>query len=227
MTSPSSEAVFNALKEDIIFGRLHPRERLVERDLSERFDVKRGVVRSALAQLTDIGLVEHAPNRGASVIDLSLDEIEEIYRIRIELETLVAEWMPLPLGDDACAELEAIQNVHEQAIAKKDLQEIFDLNARFHHALNSHCGNRYLEMLIKDMMHRALSVRLSAYMEDEHLSEVVSDHWAIISHLRNGDRDALVKIMREHHQRGLIWYKRQREKSAPLTRAQAAAGQLS
>lgn len=223
--SASSEAVFRVLKEDIIFGRLHPRERLIERDLSTRFGVKRGVVRSALAQLTEIGLVEHEPNRGASVIDLSLAEIEEIYRVRIELETLIAQWMPLPLEDAAIAELEAIQKEHEAAIARKDLQEIFDLNARFHHALNGHCGNRYLEMLIKDMMHRALSVRLSAYMEDAHLSEVVADHWAIISHLRDGNRPALVEIMREHHRRGLTWYKRQRAQSGGIARPRLAVGQ--
>ena len=40
------------LEEDIVFGRLHPRERLIEEDISSRFQAKRHVVRQALIDST-------------------------------------------------------------------------------------------------------------------------------------------------------------------------------
>src|SRR5579862_1938340 len=59
--------VVSKLEEDVILGRLHPRERLVEDDLMARFGAKRHVVRQALVALERTGVVERIPNRGARV----------------------------------------------------------------------------------------------------------------------------------------------------------------
>ena len=58
------------VEEDIVLGRLHPRQRLVEQDLAERFSTHRAVIRQVLADLDRKGLVERVPNRGATVKDL-------------------------------------------------------------------------------------------------------------------------------------------------------------
>lgn len=54
--------VVSTLEEDIVLGRLHPRERLVEDDLMRRFSVKRHVIRQALSDLEQMAVVERAPN---------------------------------------------------------------------------------------------------------------------------------------------------------------------
>ncbi|MCP3055496.1 GntR family transcriptional regulator, partial [Aurantimonas sp. LRZ36] len=56
-----------ALEEEIVFGRLHPRERLIEEELASRFEAKRHIVRQALVELERLGLVERVRNRGAVV----------------------------------------------------------------------------------------------------------------------------------------------------------------
>ena len=62
------------LEEDIVLGRRHPRERLVEQDLCDEFHTHRGDVRAALFELEKIGIVRRIPNRGAVVRDLSPEE---------------------------------------------------------------------------------------------------------------------------------------------------------
>src|SRR5690349_17862471 len=84
------QTLVSHLEEDIVLGYLHPRERLVEDALIERFGAKRHAVREALARLERLGLVERQPNRGAMVRALTPRGVEEIYAVREILELAAA-----------------------------------------------------------------------------------------------------------------------------------------
>jgi DNA-binding GntR family transcriptional regulator len=207
--SAAAHSVFQALKDDIVFGRLHPRERLVEFDLVSRFDCNRANIRDALNELAKLGLVEYVANKGASVIDLTIDDIQEIYAVRIELEAMAVQWIKLPVPPKAIEALETVQRRHSEAVANSDLPGIFEGNARFHDSLNNLCGNNHLIRLIKEMAFRALPIRYSAYMSQEYLNNARDDHLRLIAALKAGDRKALVTAIRVHNQRGLDWYRAQ------------------
>lgn len=215
--SAAARQIYETLRSDIALGRLHPRERLVEADLAEQFRSNRPAVREALSMLTRTGLIRYAPNKGMSVAELDLDELEQIYRMRIELEALAASWLPLPFPADALAELEAIQAEHSRAVEERRFREIVRLNEAFHAALNARCGNRHLEEMIELMAGRGLLARYSASMDQAYLAAVREDHWAIVDALRACDRERLVVVMRRHNGRGLEWYSarlRQRAETA-------------
>src|SRR5262245_2069406 len=89
------DLIVRKLEEDIVLGRRHPRERLVEQDLCADFDTHRGDVRLALFELEKMGIVERIPNRGAIVRDLTPKEVLEIYAVREELEVMAARILPL------------------------------------------------------------------------------------------------------------------------------------
>ena len=84
------------IEEDIVLGRRHPRERLIEQDLSDLFRTHRGDVRLALFELEKKGLVERIPNRGATVRGLTPQEVKEIYAVREELEVMAVRIIPFP-----------------------------------------------------------------------------------------------------------------------------------
>ncbi len=63
------------IKQDIIFGRLRPRERLIEDDLSTRFGASRHLVRSAFSDLEKLGLVTRRPNKVARCPEASAQVI--------------------------------------------------------------------------------------------------------------------------------------------------------
>ena len=69
----------------ILSGRLKPRERLIEMDLISRFGGSRTVIREALKKLEAKGLVRTIPYRGALVADLTVEEVEEIYFVRVAI----------------------------------------------------------------------------------------------------------------------------------------------
>jgi len=79
------------LRESILSGRLKPGVRLPYRQLAQQFDVSVTPVRIALRELLTEGLVEMRPHGGASVAPLSLEELEELYSMRVGIEA----WLSL------------------------------------------------------------------------------------------------------------------------------------
>ncbi|HWI79912.1 MAG TPA: GntR family transcriptional regulator [Ramlibacter sp.] len=190
--------IVQALEEDILFGLLHPRERLIENDLIERFQAKRHVVREALAQLDRIGLVERPPGRSVTVKDVQPAEVEQIYAMRELLETAAAAWMPLPLERATLERIIEIQHRHDAAAAAKDIRAMFRINIEFHQALFAHCGNHYLSEQIELMGKKAHAVRSFSITKAEHIESARRDHWQIIRALQKKDRAKLVSLCREH-----------------------------
>ena len=105
-------AVMTELRSLIINGEFAQGERLVETELATRFDVSRGPIRDALAQLERGGLVELRPRKGSFVRTLAATDVEEIYSLRIALESLalrIAAEIGAPIAEmqDHLAALEA------------------------------------------------------------------------------------------------------------------------
>lgn len=122
----------SALEEDIVFGRLHQRERLIEDELMERFGAKRYVIRQALTELERIGIVERIPNRGSSVRGYSPETVTHLYEVRELLEVHSAKLIPLPLPKAGLDKLKEIQSVHDQGVADVDFRKVFRSNIEFH-----------------------------------------------------------------------------------------------
>src|SRR5882757_4998628 len=91
-----SDVIARTLEEDIVLGRRHPREHLVEQDLCERFNTHRGDVRLALFEPEKKGIIQRIPNRGAIVRDLTPKEVREIYAVGEELEVMALRILPFP-----------------------------------------------------------------------------------------------------------------------------------
>src|SRR6267378_8235221 len=123
------------IEEDIVLGRRHPRERLVEQDLCDLFHTHRGDVRLALFELEKKGLVERIPNRGAMVRGLTPLEVMEIYTVREELEVMAVRIIPFPVHAKDIERLEQLQRQHSSAVASGDLLTVFYSNLSFHRVL--------------------------------------------------------------------------------------------
>ena len=93
-----------SIKLDMIFGRLRPRERLVEDDLVARF-TRRVILRAAFVELEQLGIVVRRPNRGAMVRDYTAREIDEVYEMRAHLQAEAARRMPMPANRELTAQL--------------------------------------------------------------------------------------------------------------------------
>jgi DNA-binding GntR family transcriptional regulator len=130
-----SAMITDQLRQAILDGT-HPAGSQLRQDaLGEAYGVSRIPVREALFQLEAEGLVKIVPQKGAIVSELSLDEINDVFDLRIILEPrMLAQSAPHFVDDDYAA-LDDIQRRFEKAIAAGNISEWGQLNADFHMAM--------------------------------------------------------------------------------------------
>lgn len=186
------------LEEDIVLGYLHPRERLIEDDLRDRFGLKRHVVRQVLIELERMGLVERKKNIGALVKSHTETEVRHLYDVREILETSAVDRIALPMAPEQLDEIVAIQRTHDDAVARSDLRAVFRSNVAFHRALFAATENDELSAAIEDFAQRTNAIRSSSTAIPEHIENARQEHWAMIAALRSGDRECLIDLCRRH-----------------------------
>jgi DNA-binding GntR family transcriptional regulator len=191
-------ALVARISEDILFGRLLPRERLVEDDLIARTGATRHAVRAALQALVRDGLVVHQQNRGAQVRSFSPEEVEEITAVREVLHAEAARRIPLPADPGLLLRLRAIEAAHASAVERADLSAIHAENDRFHETLFGACGNRYLVAAIRDHARMSLAFRCHAMADPALARRARDEHRAMLSAIEKGDREALVRLCIGH-----------------------------
>jgi DNA-binding GntR family transcriptional regulator len=192
------KTVVSSLEEDIVLGRLHPRERLIEDDLMRRFAAKRHVVRRGLADLEQMGVVERVPNRGAMVRAYREDEIQQLYVLRNLLEGHAARLIPMPLGGADLEDLKKVQAVHDAAVADGDLGLVFHANVSFHELLFSKTGNSYLADAIRQFALRTHGIRFYCLTYPGYLEQARREHWEMIEAIERRDRESLVRLCHQH-----------------------------
>jgi DNA-binding GntR family transcriptional regulator len=195
---PTAHVIATSLEEDIVLGRRHPRERLVEQDLCDHFQTHRGDVRLALFELEKKGIVQRIPNRGAIVRDLTPREVMEIYAVREELEVMAVRILPMPVAADDLARLATIQQRHSVAIDGDDMLTVFYSNLDFHQTLFGLCGNACLIETIRLLEQKVYGIRFYANAFPEALDRARRDHVAMIKALRAGRRKDLIDLTRQH-----------------------------
>jgi DNA-binding GntR family transcriptional regulator len=192
--------VARSLEQDIVLGRRHPRERLVEQDLCDRFDTHRGDIRLALFELEKKGLIQRIPNRGAIVRHLTPREVMEIYAVREELEVMAARILPFPVAATDLARIEDLQKRHSAAVDAGDMLEVFYANLHFHQALFGLCGNACLIETIEYLAQKVYGIRSYANAFPEALDRVRRDHIDMVKALRASRREKLIALTRRHLQ---------------------------
>ena len=193
-----AHVIARSLEEDIVLGRRHPRERLVEQDLCDRFNTHRGDVRLALFELEKKGIIQRIPNRGAVVRDLTPKEVTEIYAVREEVEVMAARILPFPVAASDLAKLDELQRRHSDAIDNEDMLTVFYTNLHFHQTLFGLCENACLIETIKQLEQKVYGIRFYANAFPEALDRARRDHVDMVKALRASRRDELIELTRQH-----------------------------
>jgi DNA-binding GntR family transcriptional regulator len=124
-----------AIRGRILSGAYPEGEPLRQDAIAEEMGVSRIPIREALRQLEAEGLVIFNPHRGAVVSSLSLDEIEEVFELRADIETgLLRHAIPL-LDDESLARAAEVLGRYERALRARDVLAYGELNWQFHSTL--------------------------------------------------------------------------------------------
>jgi DNA-binding GntR family transcriptional regulator len=198
------EDVYEALRNDILFGRRLPSSRIQLNDLAEEHGVSLSVVREAVTRLASEDLVESTPQRGFRVRSISLDDLHDLTWVRIQLETLALR-ESIAKGD-VTWEANLVAAHHRLAVTPMYLDdgsgnlEWMAAHGAFHGALTAAAGSPILERLRRQLYDSSELYRYWAGNLPRHpiRGHVDDEHKAICDAALARDTDRAVTLLTEH-----------------------------
>jgi DNA-binding GntR family transcriptional regulator len=218
-------AVAQQLRALIVEGGIAAGQKLNERELAERLQVSRTPLREALKLLTAEGLVEHLPNRGATVVQLSADDVVHAFEVMAALEGLSGELACARITDTEIAELQALNFEMRAHHARRDLSAYYRVNAQIHRAINRAARNPVLAETYERLNARLQALRFRSNFDADKWDVAVREHDAMIEALLARDGKRLRRILVEHlqHKRDVVLAQLAGPGTAPAAAATAAA----
>lgn len=133
---PFAERIADALRKDILFGRLKPGEPIRQSELTERFGTSRMPVRVALRQLTYEGFLLEEGNHRTLIASLSRSDLEGIYLIEGILHALAVRRVTEEGSQDNTGELTALHRRMVKAEEERSVSQMARINWDFHRRIN-------------------------------------------------------------------------------------------
>lgn len=209
MTSASSplltDRAYGEIKKQILSGELAPGDIVAGNRFAQILGMSRTPVHDALGLLVKEGLLRGIPRVGYVVTSLSLEDMQEIFQLRLTLETLAVELAlqrPRPGRFEPFEEMEA----KVQKLAKKMRPEdasflptALQANRDFHVMVASLSGNRRLVNMIGSLMddsQRMLPLDSRVAIQINFMSS--KQHRAIHDAIKVGDRKAAREAVAAH-----------------------------
>lgn len=194
-----SETIAQYLAEQILSGNLAPGERIEEKRVTEHFNVSRTPVRDALRQLAATGLVAVRPHRGATVVDLEMDQLSDMFEAQAEIEALCARRCAQRMSNIERKKLQVIAERSEPALATTDHALYSSANEDFHKLIYAGAHNATLETIANNLWNRLAPFRRSTFFKlGNRMEHSFDEHNKIIEAILAGDEEAAAESMRAH-----------------------------
>ena len=186
------------LEFDIISGFFRPRERLIEKDLCQRYDASRGTIRKVLQELEFRHLIKHFSNRGALVAEPSKKEMKDIYDARVLLESYAID---LAVQNSSGPDIERVviyQKAFENAVAEEKLKGIMEANRLFHQEIFQASGNAVVVNMIDQLRKRSHIWQHYIVGHADRMKRTIEEHSDIVRCLNENNASALKKVNENH-----------------------------
>jgi DNA-binding GntR family transcriptional regulator len=190
--------VVSGIRDLIVEGELAPGSHIPERVLCERFGVSRTPLREALKVLASEGLIELAPNRGARVLQLTEEDVEEMFEVMGTLEALAGELAAKHITGEQLAEVKALHYQMALHYARGELMPYFRLNQEIHGKIFEIGGNRTLMTVYSGLAGRIRRARYIANISKPRWAEALDEHEKILTALETHDGGTLGSILKDH-----------------------------
>lgn len=186
------------VRQRIVRGELAPGERVNPNDLAERMGVSQTPAREAIQLLASEGLVRNDAFRGARVSELTVEEYEELYLMRIGLEGLAARLGAERIEDDGIAEMARLLEEMGEAAAAEDIDAFYARDRRFHLIHYSASGR---ESLVRRIMNLRVSseryARVAYVMPRVSMKDTLQTHHQLLDAVRAHDGARCEQVLRE------------------------------
>lgn len=196
------EQVLDELRLQIVLGELRPGDRLIETDLAHQFDVSRGPIRTALLRLEQSGLVVSSKRRGVEVVRLGVNDIRQIFAVRIALEALAIRETARRSNLQIVNQMQLFSNQLAAARSEERWVEAAEADLAFHQQICVHSGNQVLYSVWLNLLDRLALIATRVYQsEPPHEppeESSIRGHLKILEAIAAKNPDEAEAALREH-----------------------------
>jgi len=189
---------YEEIKAAILESRLKSGDMLRESSIADQLGISKTPVREAFLKLKEEGLVELLPYRGAMVTRYDIDDIREIFEIRVMLESECVRWAASEGDEHVINELAANVAETESAMARDDVEEVVRLFDEFDAILFARLDNQRLLGLVDNLQVHLKRIGKVTTEIPGRLRRSLDQHRKIVKAVASGDPDAAQREMRNH-----------------------------
>lgn len=195
-----AEEVYQQLKRDVSDFKLVPGDRFTETEISERLGVSRTPVRQALFRMQQEGFVEVLFRSGWRVLPFDFNQFEELYDLRMVLETTAAHRLcesALKTNQSMLDELAAIWLV-KQEFRSSDMEQVSRWDEAFHCALVAAAGNAEMARVHRDVTDRIRIIRRLDFTKQPRIDATYEEHAKILKAIQRKRGEEAAMLLRAH-----------------------------
>ncbi|MEN3004746.1 GntR family transcriptional regulator [Dehalobacterium formicoaceticum] len=182
-----SDRVFEELEEKILSGTIKSGEHLIELKLAAEMGVSRTPVREAIRMLEQKGFVQITPNRTAQVVGISMQDLDDIYDMRMRLEGLASNRAALHITEEQVKELTDILDLQEFYHMKNSIEPINELDSQFHAKIFEYSNSRTLQHTLTDLHHMIQRYRNISFHTSGRAKLAIREHLEILEAIAKHD----------------------------------------
>jgi DNA-binding GntR family transcriptional regulator len=186
------------LRNEIVSGRFHPNERLIEADLARRLSAGRSAIRAAFVRLDQEGLVVLEPNRGARVRLVSDREALEIEEVRVVLEQLIVRHAAQRASAVDLRDLRRSIDEMRRRLDEGNPMGYSELNAEFHQRIWRIADHETAARLLANLKSQSLRFQYRTILRPGRTEQSLREHERILEALAARDPNGSEDAMREH-----------------------------
>jgi GntR family transcriptional regulator of gluconate operon len=195
--STLAQQAADILRERIASGELRGGERLIEARIASQLEVSRGPVREALRLLSSEGLVREEPRRGMFVMQLTPNDVRDIYDLRIAIESRATRLLIERRDPSAVARLRAL--VEELRSVAHQGADAARVDFKFHETVCLMSGNQRLHgVFVRHATELRTLLRIDTEPTAEASDLIVRQHKALADVVASHDPDAAEASFRFH-----------------------------
>lgn len=188
---------YQAIKDEILSNRLRPGEPLPTERFIRELGLSRTPLREAMLRLEKEGLVEVRPRMGTFVSHLNLQEIQEMYQVRRELEGLAARLAAERAPPERIAEVEKELRRHPLK-GEINYKALSEAGQGLHRLIVESCGNRVLARMIRSLQDHFMRFRSLSLDLPEKILASHREHLQILEAIKRGDGPLAERLVHEH-----------------------------
>jgi DNA-binding GntR family transcriptional regulator len=196
--------VYDSMTRQIIVGEFAPGEVLTDVFLADQFSSSRTPVREACIHLVKEGFLKAVPGRGYIVTEVSLDDVRDLYQLRLMIEPSAAELAAkVSLRKDffiTCSNL-IEQLKFDNYDNERNYERFFGYGKAeygFHCEIAKASGNKKLAKIMADIMNQYRRFHYVTFQRSPWLRSTSDEHVEILEAIRLQDASQASRLMHEH-----------------------------